>query len=228
MTMYRSYRSPRAAKAVNLRTVFATDYQADEEPRILRVPAAKYLTLRPGYPYTESHLIDHMQRLYDVGFAVKMNCRQENKKYRPYAMSMVEVLTWGDSPGVYFASRPRVAWHWLLIMRTPAFVMQTDLDEGLTALRAQGKAYGPDEVGLRVIEEGECVQFLQRGVAKDDMTVAIRAKKYARDNHLVLTGLQHQIFVTNILHIRPIVPRIIYRYMARPSDEALPPGPPFA
>lgn len=221
------FRSPRAAKAVNLRTVFAEDYKAEEEPRRLRVPAAKYLALRPKYPYSESQLIDHMQRLYDVGFAVKMNCRQENKKYRPYAMTMVEVLTWGSEPGLYFATKPRKDWHWLLIMRTPAFVQSADLDEGLSSLRRQGKQFGRDEVTLRVVEEGDCVQFLQRGETTDDMAVAIRAKRFARQHELTLTGLQHEIFVTNVLHIRPVNRAVIFRYMVRPVHESPPAWPPF-
>jgi hypothetical protein len=220
-------RSIRAAASVNLRRMFAEDYRATEEPRHLRIPAAKYLTLRPRYPYNPSQLLDHMQLLYDVGFAVKMNCRQENPKYRPYALMLAEVLTWGNEPGVFYVARPREEWNWLLVMRVPAFIMPTDLEAGLLALRGQGKAINPQDVKLQVMDEGECVQALLKGDPGDDMDIAIRARKFARTQHLVLTGVQHEIFVTNVLHARPLVRESVFRYPVRPEGTALPIGPSF-
>lgn len=225
--MSRPRRPIRAAAAVNLRTMFAEDYRATEEPRHLRIPAAKYLTLRPRYPYTASQLLDHMQLLYDVGFAVKMNCRQENPKYRPYALMMAEVLSWGDEPGIHYVARPREEWNWLLIIRVPAFLVSTDLEAGVQALRKQGKALNPADVKLQVLDEGGCVQALLRGEPADDMDIAIRAKKFARANHLLLTGVQHEIFVTNILHTRPVVRESVFRFPACPEGAAPAIGPPF-
>lgn len=225
--MTQTRRSIRAAAAVNLRTMFADDYHATEEPRLLRIPAAKYLTLRPRYPYTPSQLIDHMQLLYDVGFAVKMNCRQENPKYRPYALMMAEVLSWGSEPGIFYVARPRVEWNWLLIMRVPAFIMPGDLDAGLQALRQQGKSINAQDVKLQVLDEGECVQTLLRGDPEDDMAIAIRAKKFARPHHLQLSGVQHEIFVTNVLHTRPLVRESVFRYPVDPEGTPFKIGPRF-
>lgn len=224
--MNRPKRSIRAAAAVNLRTMFAEDYRATEEPRRLRIPAAKYLTLRPRYPYTPSQLIDHMQLLYDVGFAVKMNCRQENPKYRPYALMMAEVLTWGNEAGIFYVARPREEWNWQLIIRVPAFIAPGDLEAGLQALRQQGKTLHAQDVKLQVLDEGECVQALLRGDPEDDMAIAIRAKKFARTQNLALTGVQHEIFVTNVLHTRPLVRESVFRFPVRPEG-ATPIGPPF-
>jgi hypothetical protein len=220
-------RSLRSAKAVNLRSIYADLYHAEETPRLLRVPAAKYLTLRPRYPYNGSQLIDHMQLLYDVGFAVKTHCRQENPKYRPYAMTMVEVLSWGNEPGIHFVSGPRVEWNWGLILRSPAFVTPTDLEAGINALRGQGKVFAAEDIELQVLDEGECIQALLRGEPTDDMDIAIRAKRFARASNVVLTGLQHEIFVTNILHVRPLVREVVFRFPVKPAGAPSTLGPPF-
>lgn len=213
-------RSLRSSKAVNLREMFAEDYRAAEEPRLIRIPAAKYLTLKPRARLNESQLIDQMQLLYDVAFAVKTNCRQENPRYRPYALMMAELVTWGSDPGVYFVTRSRLDWNWLLLVRTPAFVTAGDLDAGLNALTKQGKTFPPGDVKLQVLDEGECVQTLYRSDTSDDMDVAIRARRFAKANNRLLTGVQHEIYVTNILHVRPTIKQAVFRYpVCREGDD---------
>jgi hypothetical protein len=208
--------------------MFAEDYRAEEEPRLVRIPAAKYLTLKPRARLTDSHLVDQMQLLYDVSFAVKTNCRQENPRYRPYALMMAELLTWGQDPGVYFVTRARVDWNWLLLVRTPAFVGQQDLDAGLNALKNQGKTFKPGDAKLQVLDEGECVQTLFKGdKSSDDMQVAIRAKRFAKVHERVLTGVQHEIFVTNILHVRPVIRQAVFRYPVCLEGEEVRIGPQF-
>ncbi|MBI4805847.1 MAG: GyrI-like domain-containing protein [Desulfovibrio sp.] len=183
-----------ATEKIDLFALNKAEYAATRTPKLVTVDTAWFLSIEgSGHP-REPLFQQSVQALYSVAYTLKM---QSKKNGRDYVISKLEGL-WHLDPGYFdFASAPQSAWNWTLLLRTPDFIGENDLDRVQAELLAKGKSQLVKRVGVMGFEEGQCVQMLHVGpYDKEDSTLEIM-HAFIEKKQLTVVGRHHEIYLSD-------------------------------
>jgi hypothetical protein len=170
-------------------------YATPKKPILVTVNEATYLTISgrgaPGGP----EFTDRIGALYGAAFTVKMT--RKFAGLQDYVIGKLEAQWWVDGASQDFAGTPQDQWNWRLMIRTPPFVEQAELDQAIEKLIQKGKAPSADQVRLESLTEGPCVQMLHVGpYDQEERTIAVM-KAFADQQDLTLHGRHHEIYLSD-------------------------------
>ena len=180
----------------------AEEYVARKNPTILRVKPAKYLTLDGCGDPGGKHFQDCVGALYAIAFTIKMA-----KKFAgtDYHVCHLEGL-WSRS------EEASTTWHWKLMIRTPEFIKQKDVDNAVDVSMARGKHSLVESVKLETIKEGSVVQALHIGpYANESETIRVM-EEVAAEQGFKLEGSHHEIYLSDPRRVAPENLKTIVRY----------------
>lgn len=175
---------------LDLFDVNKAEYAASARPRLVTVDAGWFLCA-DGAGHPQGPEIAQARAAISA-CAVRLRERSRAAG-RDYALPRFECL-WNLEPGYFeYATAPHSAWNWTLLLRTPDFIGENDLDSVVQELLSQGGDDFLKRLGMMGFEEGECVQALCVGpVVKDGPEVqAMRA--FAEKKGLTVVGRLHEI-----------------------------------
>src|SRR5512146_1639998 len=119
-------------------------YVLAKKPVLVTVDEATYLTISgrgaPGGP----EFTERIGALYGAAFTIKMTRKFAGQQ--DYAVSKLEAQYWLAGDSCDFANVSKDKWNWRMMIRTPDFVTQEDLDDAVRKLIAKGKAPCADQV----------------------------------------------------------------------------------
>jgi hypothetical protein len=102
-----------------------------------------------------------------------------------------------------FCRVPKEQWRWNLLIRTPDFVTQNELDQAAETLLKRGKTASVREVKLETITEGRCVQMLHIGpYDREPETIALM-KAHAEKEGFTFHGRHHEIYLSDPRRVAP-------------------------
>jgi hypothetical protein len=188
----------------------AADYVAPRKPTLLTVRRARYLAIPgQGEPGGE-RFTAAIGALYGVAFTVKMTRKFAGKPV--YPISKLEALWFmsGVAPGT-----PREDWRWKLVIRTPDVVTPGDVRHAISTLLGRGKPRQVREVTLETIVEGPCVQMLHLGPYEREPETVDVMRAFVIDQGYRLTGLHHEIYLSDPRRVPPARLRTILRLPVR-------------
>jgi hypothetical protein len=179
---------------LDLCKVHKEEYVAPKKPLLVNTRPANYLTIAGrGKPGDET-FVAQIQSLYGPAYTLKMTRKAAGQDYK---VAMLEGLYWGDDPEGCLFNQPLEAMHWKLLIRTPDFITQKDLQQALAALAEKGKAPPTGELKLEKLGEGPCVQMLHVGpYAAEKKTFDLMAA-WMRENAVVPAGPHHEIYLSD-------------------------------
>lgn len=191
---------------------FKDQYKAGSKPAIIKTTLAQYLAVEgrgaPGGPVFQ----DCIGALYAMAFTIKMTRKFASQG--DYAVCKLEGL-WFAEEGKDFSQIPQDQWQWKLMIRTPDFIRQKDLDKAVAALLSKGKAEKVKDVKLEKLDEGQCVQMLHVGpYDKVGDTISIM-EQYAEQKGLSFAGVHHEIYLSDPRRIPPERLKTIIRHPVR-------------
>jgi hypothetical protein len=196
---------------LDLYKVHRAEYVTPKKPTLVETGEATYLAIDGQGEPGGQQFGEKIGALYGAAFTVKMASKAKGRDYKVCAL---EALWWGDSEN--FAATPKHTWRWKVMIRTPDFVGQDDLDQAVAALKAKGKDPSVAEVRLETIDEGQCVQVLHVG-PYDAEDAAIQAMAdFAVEQGLRLHGLHHEIYLSDPRRMPPERLRTILRHPVGP------------
>jgi hypothetical protein len=200
-----------ASAKLDLYKEHKAEYVTPKKPTLVDTGEARYLAIDgQGEPGGEQ-FSDKIGALYGAAFTIKMASKAKGRDYKVCAL---EALWWSDSED--FAAMPKQQWRWKVMIRTPDFVGQNDLDQAVAALRAKGKDPSVAEVRLETIDEGRCVQVLHVGpYDAEDLPIQAMAE-FAAEQGLSLHGKHHEIYLSDPRRVPPERLRTILRRPVRP------------
>jgi len=197
---------------LDLYKLHKSDYVTPRKPVIVDIKPAQYLTItgcgEPGGPTFQARL----GALYNIAFTVKMA-----KKFagQDYAVCKLEGLWWGDTKTSNFFEEPRDHWNWKLLIRTPDFIRNRDVNDAARTLLAKGRTADVSEVKLETLREGHCAQVLHAG-PYDQETITLQSlHKFVAAAGLELYGLHHEIYLSDPRRVEPKRLKTILRYPVR-------------
>lgn len=195
-----------APTKIDLCKLHKAEYAAPKKPVLLEIGPAHYLTAsgqgRPGGDVFQARI----GALYGMAYTVKMT--RKFAGLQDYAVGKLEAQYFfdGDPAGLPFDE-----WRWRLMIRTPDFVTQAELDQAVETHRKKGKAGDVREVKLETLTEGRCVQMLHVGpYDREGDTIAVM-QAFAEQHGLKLSGPHHEIYVSDPRRVAPERLRTILR-----------------
>ena len=193
---------------IDLFALNKAEYAATNTPRLVTVDAAWFLRVEgTGHPSAPTFQ-GLVQALYTVAYSLKM---QSKKAGRDYVISKLEGL-WHLEPGYFdFASAPHSAWHWTLLLRTPDFIGENDLDRVQAELAAKGKPSAVKKVGVMGFEEGQCAQMMHVGPYDREGPTLKALLGFIEEQKLTVVGRHHEIYLSDPNRTAPEKLRTIIR-----------------
>ena len=187
------------------------EYVTPKRPTLVKIGPAKYLTIEgrgePGGAAFQTRL----GALYAAAFTIKMTSKFAGCDY---AVCKLEGLWWADDGGCDFASTLKDQWRWKLMIRTPDFIRQRQLDEAIAVLKAKGKDPAVADVKLETLKEGRCVQMLHVGSYDAEAATIAAISAFAQQQGLAFRGRHHEIYLSDPRRVAPEKLRTILRHPA--------------
>jgi hypothetical protein len=185
---------------LDLYKLHKTEYAATRKPALVDVKPATYLAISgQGAPGGERFSAS-IGALYGMAFTIKMTRKFAGKQ--DYAVCKLEGQWWCDPPAD-FASQPKDQWLWNLMIRTPDFIKQDDLQQAVAVLHKRGKGEGTDRVRLESLTEGPCVQMLHVGPYDKECETIALIQAFAEKQQLQFSGRHHEIYLSDPRRVPP-------------------------
>jgi hypothetical protein len=185
---------------LDLYKLYKTEYAATRKPALVDVKPATYLAISgQGAPGGELFSAS-IGALYGMAFTIKMTRKFAGKQ--DYAVCKLEGQWWSDPPAD-FASLPKDQWLWNLMIRTPDFIKQDDLQQAVAVLCKRGKGEGTDRVRLESLTEGPCVQMLHVGPYDKECETIALMQAFAEKQQLQFSGRHHEIYLSDPRRVPP-------------------------
>jgi len=179
---------------VDLYKLHPEEYKATRKPGLAAIGKASYLTIEGrGEPGSEAFTAS-IGALYGVAFTVKMTRKFDGRQ--DYAVSKLEAQWWRDGQA-NFASAPKRDWKWKLLIRTPEFVKQKEVDRAVAVLLKRGKGKDVERVALETLFEGECVQMLHVGPYETEQETVKAMEAFAASKGRTFQGRHHEIYLSD-------------------------------
>jgi hypothetical protein len=185
---------------IDLYKLHKDDYVAPKKPVLLAIKKATYLAIDgQGEPGGEA-FSERIGALYGIAFTVKMTRKFGGQQ--DYAVCKLEAQWWAEGEE-NFSRAPKNRWCWKLLIRTPEFVRDAELEKAVAAILKKGKVSPVKEVRLESFVEGQCVQMLHVGpYDREHETIALM-QAHAESKGLRFGGRHHEIYLSDPRRVPP-------------------------
>jgi hypothetical protein len=204
----------KAPEKIDLYKAHKNDYVTPKKPTLIKMQGAQYLAITGhGSPGGEA-FTDKIGALYGAAFTIKMTRKFGGQQ--DYAVCKLEAQYWCGADGGDFSHVPKEQWCWKLLIRTPDFVTQEELDKAMVALLSKGKSPTVREVRLESLAEGLCVQMLHVGPYDREPESIALMKVCAEEEGLHFHGRHHEIYLSDPRRVPAERLKTILRIPVRP------------
>jgi hypothetical protein len=189
-------------------------YKAKAKPHFLTVPEIPYLTIEGSGNPNSKQFEQKVGAMYGAAYTMKFSSKIEQG--RDYVVAKLEGLWWGvgltDNP----TPEEYDKFEWKLLIRLPDFITEADLAAAKEALEAKGKGDGfLGELGMEIYEEGYCAQIMHIGPYNEEAPTIQALHKFIEDEGYELTGLHHEIYLSDPRRTAPEKMKTIIRQPAK-------------
>lgn len=167
-----------------------------------------------GDPNTSSAYTDALSALYPVAYKLKFASKRELG--RDYVVPPLEGLWWAADMASFTTSRDKSRWDWTMMLMVPDWIDSSLVEEAVAQVRGAGAPTRLDDVELRSLAEGRCVQTLHVGSFEDEGPVLDRMHNVFIPEHgLRPDGKHHEIYFSDFRKVTPDKLRTILRQPVR-------------
>ena len=186
------------------------------EFRIVEMPTLQYLMVDgAGDPNTARAYSDAVSALFPIAYTLKFASR--DLLGIDAVVMPLEGLWHAPDMESFTSRRDKSAWLWTLMIMVPDHVtpdMFSAAVDTVEAKLAKKKEESPAlrSVRLETLDEGLCVQTLHVGSYDDEAPVLDELHhRFIPDNGLRMTGLHHEVYLSDVRRVEPAKLRTILR-----------------
>jgi len=184
-------------------------YRATRTPRLLVVPALRFLTVDgQGDPETSAAYADAVQALFAVSYTAKFALRKAGAE--DFRVGVLEGLWWATDLEA-FATGDRSQWQWRMMIHQPDEIDAELLDRVTEQVAAKKDLPTARSLRLVTFEEGPSAQVMHVGPYDAEQPTIERLHAFLRDQGLTLTGHHHEIYLGDPRRAAPERLRTIIR-----------------
>jgi hypothetical protein len=182
------------------------EYVAPTSPALVSVGEALYLAITGRGPPGGEEFQAKVATLYGAAYAIKMTRKSEGKG--DYVVGKLEGQYWSDA-GLNEAFDSDTPLNWRLMIRTPGVVSAADLAGAAQKLAAKGTRV--EDLELKPVAEGRCVQMLHVGPYDQEAATVGQMLAFAQSRGLTYKGPHHEIYLSDPRRVAPDKLRTILR-----------------
>lgn len=180
------------------------------EFRLIDVPVQQYLTIDGQGDPNGSAFAQAIETLYPVAYAMKFASKQELG--RDYVVPPLEGLWWAEDMNTFTVARDKSRWSWTLLNLVPDWLTAADFAAAVDRVAGKRRPGRLDDVGVRTLAEGRCVQTLHIGSFDDEAAVLDRMHhEFIPTNGLRMVQRHHEIYLSDFRRVAPEKRRTILR-----------------
>lgn len=185
-------------------------YTAKTKPQLIEFEAIRYVTIMgQGSPDGQA-FAQAVEALYTLSYSVKGIYKAKEKDF---TVAKLEGLWWVDGDRSKALEVPREEWHWKLLIRMPEFVTAERVEEARrTAIGKKKELNEIAAVEFERLHEGSCVQMLHVGPYATEPETLAQMYQYIEANSLRISGLHHEIYLSDSRKVEPSKMKTILRY----------------
>lgn len=187
--------------------------------RVLTVPPTRYLMVDGhGDPNTDPGYAAALAALYPVAYALKFASKESG---HDYVVPPLEGLWWAEDMASFTDARDKTVWDWTMMLAVPDWLGEQDVTAAVAAVRAKKTPPARlDDLHVRVLDEGFCVQTLHIGPFDAEGPVLEEMhSEFIPAQGLQMTGRHHEIYLSDPRRTAPEKLRTILRQPVRPAGE---------
>lgn len=192
------------------------EYAARQKPALIEAQRAQYLAVcGRGAPGSDEFQV-RIGALYAAAFTIKMTRKFAGRG--DYVICKLEGQYWDPDGAPDLPVSALADLHWRLMIRTPDFVDQEDLDDAVRKIREKGKDVPIEAVELFELAEGTCVQMLHVGPYEQESVTLERMREWLTGEGWTPHGRHHEIYLSDPRRVAPEKLRTILRLPVRKAD----------
>lgn len=182
----------------------------------VEVPSTTYLAVDGhGDPNTSPDYARALECLYTLGYAVRAALRDRTGE--AFVVGPLEGLWTSADPGA-FTRRDKGSWDWTMLIPLPDQVQAADLDSGRTRADEKRSDLPLEDVEVRTLYEGRCLQILHVGSFDDEGPTLERLHTEVMPAlGLTFNGPHHEIYLSDARRTPPARLRTVLRQPVRPA-----------
>lgn len=191
-------------------------YRAGATPSWVTLPAKPYLQVEGhGDPNTSPAYTQAIEALYTTAYTLKFMLKKGGKTL-DFAVMPLEALWWADNMSA-FTQGKKNDWNWRALILMPDFVTEEAVQAAITA--AAQKKDLPALPKLRLIhwEEGRAAQVMHTGPYATEGPTIERLHAFIQQEGYKLSGLHHEIYLSDPRRTVPEKMKTIIRQPALPA-----------
>jgi hypothetical protein len=179
--------------------------------RILDVPDMQYLMIDGhGDPNTSPAFAEAVEALYPVAYKLKFGSQRDLG--RDYVVPPLEGLWWAEDMDSFTAARDKSRWDWTLMLMVPDWIDQALFTTAVEQIGAKNRPARLEDIRLKNLSEGRCVQTLHIGSFDDEADVLTQLHHEFIPGHgLCMAGKHHEIYLSDFRRVAPVKRRTILR-----------------
>ncbi|WP_204346336.1 GyrI-like domain-containing protein [Psychroserpens algicola] len=184
-------------------------YLPKSKPEVIDVPDFKFVTISgEGNPNTD-HFKKHIEALYSIAYAIKMNLKTlqtQPKGYTDYTVYPLEGV-WDindEAKKHYNGQLNKDDLVFTLMIRQPDFVNDTFFSKMLEVTKKKKPNPLLDQVKFETISEGKCIQMMHIG-SYDDEPASFQIMEAFAEVHKLsrLSKIHREIYISDFRKVAP-------------------------
>ncbi|UXX77770.1 GyrI-like domain-containing protein [Reichenbachiella carrageenanivorans] len=168
-------------------------YKAQNKPVEVEIEPVHCLTISGIGAPEEERFQSSVGAIYAVAYTVKKYAKSEQNDF---VVPKMEAFWWVDE-GLVFDETPKSDWQWQLMIRMPDLVSDEHVDQAVEEVIKKKGICLANEVQLKAIHEGRCVQVLHVGSYYEEGPSIKKILEYMKSNGLEMNGYHHEIYLSD-------------------------------
>jgi hypothetical protein len=191
-----------------------TEYAQPKRPALVEIKAGCYLAIEGSGAPGGDEFATKVGALYAVAYTIKMSRKFDGRQ--DYVIGKLEGQWWSER-GVDLKNIPQDQWLWKLMIRTPDFVSEAELEQAAGVLLEKGKDPQVGQVKREILQQGPCVQMLHLGPFDREWETISQMLDFAREQGYEAHGRHHEIYLSDPRRVPPQRLKTILRMPVRSS-----------
>lgn len=191
------------------------------EFRVVDIPDQQYLAVDGcGDPNTSPRYRSALESIYPLAYTIKFASKTELGC--DYVVMPLEAQWWSANMADFTTARDKSKWSWTVLMMVPDWIEPAMVVLAKEKVAGKHSGIDLDQVELRALAEGMCVQTLHIGSYDDEGPILQHMHDiFIPQNGLEMTGKHHEIYMGDPRKVAPEKLRTILRQpVAKVGDRA--------
>lgn len=183
---------------------------------LIEVPQQQFIAIDGrGDPNSSADYACAVEALYAVAYTIKFASKRRGQGF---VVGPLEGLWWADDPEV-FATRAKSSWQWRMLISQPNWITEDMIDETKSAARSKKHLPAITDIRRATLHEATSAQALHIGPYDEEGPALSRLHdEWLGANNLRMSGLHHEIYLSDRRKSDPAKLRTILRQPVQPAE----------